>query len=126
MMAMGLFLATALFGRVWCGFACPQTVWTDLFMLVERRIEGDRIQRMRLAAAPWSIAKASKRIAKHAAWIVIAALTGGAWVLYFNDAPTVAVEIATGQAGFGVYATIGVLTGSTYLDRKSTRLNSSP
>src|SRR5215470_14411822 len=65
--AIGLFLATSLFGRVWCGFACPQTVWTDLFMLVERLIEGDRNQRMRLDQAPMSAAKAMRKAAKHAA-----------------------------------------------------------
>ena len=55
--AIGLFFATALFGRVWCGFACPQTVWTDLFMLVERLIEGDRNERMRLDRTPMSAAQ---------------------------------------------------------------------
>jgi cytochrome c oxidase accessory protein FixG len=115
MMAVGLFLLTALFGRVWCGFACPQTVWTDLYMLVERWIEGDRARRLRLDAAPWTASKIAKRVAKHAAWIVIAVLTGGAWVLYFNDAPTVMGEILTGTAGVGVYATIALLTGTTYV-----------
>ena len=52
--AFGLFLATSLFGRLWCGFACPQTVWTDLFMQVERWIEGDRAERIRFDKAPWS------------------------------------------------------------------------
>src|ERR1043165_1574714 len=85
--AIGLFLATSLFGRVWCGFACPQTVWTDLFMLVERLIEGDRNQRMRLDHAPMSVAKAARKALKHSAWLAIAAATGGAWVFYFVDAP---------------------------------------
>src|SRR5207237_7181626 len=71
--AVGLFLATSLFGRVWCGFACPQTVWTDLFMLVERLIEGDRNQRMRLDRAPMSAAKLARKTAKHTAWLLIAA-----------------------------------------------------
>ena len=70
--AIGLFLATSLFGRVWCGYACPQTVWTDLFMLVERWIEGDRNARMRLDQAPASAAKFAKRTAKHVAWLLIA------------------------------------------------------
>jgi len=56
MAAIGLFLATSLAGRVWCGFACPQTVWTDLFIWVERRIEGDRAERIRLDKAPWTFA----------------------------------------------------------------------
>ncbi len=74
--AIGLFLATSLFGRVWCGFACPQTVWTDLFMLVERLIEGDRNQRMRRDREPLSLAKAARKTAKHATWLIIAAATG--------------------------------------------------
>ena len=87
--AFGLFLATALFGRVWCGFACPQTVWTDLFFWVERLIEGDRVARMRLDRQPLTAGKAMRKTLKHAAWLLIALATGGAWVMYFNDAPTV-------------------------------------
>ena len=91
--ALGLFLATSVGGRVWCGFACPQTVWTDLFMWVERLIEGDRAARINLDRAPPSRAKLVKKAAKHAAWLVIALLTGGAWIMYFRDAPTVVAEI---------------------------------
>ena len=58
--AFGLFLATSLFGRLWCGFACPQTVWTDLFMQVERWIEGDRAERMRFDKAPWTPAQVAQ------------------------------------------------------------------
>ena len=96
--AFGLFFATSLFGRVWCGFTCPQTVWTDLFMLVERLIEGYRNQRMRLDHAPMSVGKALRKVTKHAAWLVIAAATGGAWVFYYVDAPTTLVKILRGQA----------------------------
>lgn len=112
--ALGIFLASALFGRVWCGYACPQTVWTDLYIYVERWIEGDRNERMRLAKAPFSLDKARKKISKHAIWLVIAAATGGAWVFYFGDAPTLFREIFTGQAGVGVYLFIGILTFTTY------------
>jgi cytochrome c oxidase accessory protein FixG len=113
--AIGLFLATSLFGRVWCGFACPQTVWTDLFMLVERLIEGDRNERMRLDRAPASISKITKKIGKHAAWLVIAAATGGAWVFYFVDAPSTLRKIFTGEASLEVYFFIGLLTATTYM-----------
>lgn len=113
--AFGLFLATALFGRLWCGFACPQTVWTDLFMQVERWIEGDRAQRMRLDQAPWTAAKWRKRAAKHAAWLVIALLTGGAWIMYFNDAPTVVRAFFTGEAGVTAYFFVALFTTTTYL-----------
>ncbi len=115
MAAFGLFLATALFGRLWCGFACPQTVWTDLFMWVERLIEGDRAQRMRLDAQPWTREKIAKKALKHVAWIVIAAATGGAWIMYFNDAPTVVRQILTGQASVTVYFFFGLFTFTTYL-----------
>jgi cytochrome c oxidase accessory protein FixG len=112
--AIGLFLATAYFGRVWCGHACPQTVWTDLFMLVERWIEGDRNARIRLDKAPWTGAKTLRKIAKHAAWLAIAAATGGAWVFYFADAPTTAMEIVTGTASPAIYLFAGLFTVSTY------------
>ncbi|WP_252509610.1 cytochrome c oxidase accessory protein CcoG [Thalassospira sp. TSL5-1] len=115
MAAVGLFLATSLFGRIWCGYACPQTVWTDLFMLVERYIQGDRNARMRLDKAPWSLEKVWKISATHIAWVVISLLTGGAFVLYFNDAPTAVVNIFTGQASMAVYTTVAFLTFSTYL-----------
>ena len=113
--AVGLFLATSLAGRVWCGFSCPQTVWTDLFMWVERKIEGDRGARMRLDKAPLSREKVIRRSLKHAAWLLIAAATGGAWIMYFNDAPTVVRDIVTGNASFAVYFFFGLFTATTYL-----------
>ena len=113
--AFGLFLATAAFGRLWCGYACPQTVWTDLFMWVERLIEGDRAQRMRLDQQPWTLAKWRKKIAKHAAWLLIAFWTGGAWIMYFNDAPTIVKQFWIGQAGLTVYFFTGLFTATTYL-----------
>ncbi len=113
--AVALFAVSSLFGRLWCGFACPQTVWTDLFLWVERRIQGDRNERMRLDAAPWTASKVRKKALTHAAWLAIAGATGGAWVMYFNDAPTVVAEIATGRAGSGVYVFFALFTGTTYL-----------
>ncbi|MBL0900241.1 MAG: 4Fe-4S binding protein, partial [Reyranella sp.] len=113
--AFGLFFASSLFGRVWCGFTCPQTVWTDLFMWVERLIEGDRNERMRLDRRPLSAAKAARKAAKHAVWLAIAAATGGAWVFYYVDAPTTLVKIFRGEASMEVYAFVGLLTATTYL-----------
>ncbi|MBI3437513.1 MAG: cytochrome c oxidase accessory protein CcoG [Proteobacteria bacterium] len=112
--ALGIFLAAALFGRVWCGYACPQTVWTDLYIYVERWIEGDRNERMRLDKAPLSLSKAGKKIAKHAIWILIAVATGGAWVFYFADAPTLMRDLLTGHASPASYLFVGVLTFTTY------------
>ena len=113
--AIGLFLVTALAGRVWCGFLCPQTVWTDLFMWVERLIEGDRPARMKLDAAPLSAAKAGKRVAKHAAWLLIAVATGGAWIMYFDDAPTLMKEFFVGESSPAVYGFTALFTATTYV-----------
>lgn len=113
--ALGLFLATALFGRIWCGYTCPQTVWTDLFMWVERLIEGDRSARIRLDKSPLSTAKVVKRGTKHAIWLLIALLTGGAWVLYFQDAPTLVGEFFSGESSTAIYFFVGLLTMTTYL-----------
>ncbi|MBT5459649.1 MAG: cytochrome c oxidase accessory protein CcoG [Rhodospirillaceae bacterium] len=113
--ALMLFLATSLLGRVWCGYACPQTVWTDLFVTVERFVEGDRAARIRLDRAPLSLSKIGKRGLKHFIWLVIGACTGGAWVFYFVDAPTLAAQLLTFDAPAAVYGFVGLLTGTTYL-----------
>jgi cytochrome c oxidase accessory protein FixG len=113
--AVGLFLVTSLAGRVWCGYACPQTVWTDLFMWVERRIEGDRNARIKRDKAPWTRSKLARKIAKHGAWLAIAFLTGGAWIMYFVDAPTVVGNFFTGEADYYTYFFVGLFTGTTYL-----------
>lgn len=113
--AIALFLVSSLFGRLWCGYACPQTVWTDLFMWVERFIEGDRNARMRLDQQPWGAAKLARKIAKHAAWLVIAAATGGAWVMYYVDAPTATKAIFTGTASLEMYFFVGLFTATTYV-----------
>jgi len=112
--ALGLFLATSLFGRVWCGYACPQTIWTDLFIYVERFFEGDRNARMKLDKAPWSAKKLYKKTAKHIVWIIIAAATGGAWILYFHDAPTIARDFFTGHAPITSYVFLSIMTFTTY------------
>jgi cytochrome c oxidase accessory protein FixG len=114
MAAIGLFLVTSAVGRAWCGYACPQTVWTDLFVHVERWIEGDRNAQIKLDRAPWGAAKIAKRSTKIAAWLVIAAATGGAWVFYFTDAPTLARQLLDGTAPSIAWATIGVLTFTTF------------
>ncbi|MEM7295263.1 MAG: cytochrome c oxidase accessory protein CcoG [Pseudomonadota bacterium] len=115
MAGLGLFLFTSALGRVWCGYTCPQTVWTDLFLLVERRIEGDRNAQLRLWKAPWSLHKARLRFTKWNLWAMIALATGGAWVFYFADAPTLARDLVTLQAAPVAYSTIGVLTATTFI-----------
>ncbi|WP_343565553.1 cytochrome c oxidase accessory protein CcoG [Kiloniella sp. b19] len=112
--ALALFLFTALFGRVWCGYACPQTVWTDLFIAVERMIEGDRNARIKLHRAAWSMDKITKYTLKHSAWLLIAVATGGAWVFYFDDAPKLFVDLFTLDAPMTAYVFVGMLTFTTY------------
>jgi cytochrome c oxidase accessory protein FixG len=113
--AFSLFLVTSIGGRVWCGFTCPQTVWTDLFMQVERWIEGDRGARIRLDKSPLSAGKVARKVLKHAAWLLIAFATGGAWIMYFNDTPTLVREFFTGESAFPVYFFTGLFTATTYL-----------
>jgi len=115
MAGIGLFLVTSAVGRAWCGYACPQTVWTDLFVHVERFVEGDRNAQIRLQNSPWTVSKISKRVTKHGIWLLIAVATGGAWIFYFADAPTLARQLLGGEAPFVAYATIGILTGTTYV-----------
>ena len=114
MAGVGLFLVTSTIGRAWCGYTCPQTVWVDLFLVVERWIEGDRNARMKLDAAPWSMRKLALRTAKHIIWLAIAVATGGAWIFYFADAPTLFIDFFTGNAAVVAYGTVAVLTATTY------------
>ena len=115
MAGLGLFLFTSALGRVWCGYACPQTVWTDLYILVERWIEGDRNARLRLhRQKKLDFRKARLRITKWIAWFLIGLATGGAWVFYFADAPTLVVDLVTGNAHPVAYTTMLVLTGTTF------------
>lgn len=114
MAGVGLFLLTSSVGRAWCGYACPQTVWTDLFIWVERFIEGDRNARKRLAAAPWTPSKVRKRVTVHIVFLLIALATGGAWIFYFADAPTLLSDFLKIQAPPVAYGTVAVLTFTTY------------
>ncbi len=115
MAGLGLFLFTSALGRVWCGYTCPQTVWTDLMILVERWIEGDRNARIRLHNAKWDARKWRLRISKWVVWLLIGLATGGAWVFYFTDAPTLARDLLTFSAHPVVYSTIAILTFTTVL-----------
>ncbi|KAJ54880.1 protein rdxA [Actibacterium mucosum KCTC 23349] len=115
MAGLGLFLFTSAAGRVWCGYACPQTVWTDLFILTERWIEGDRNARVRLWNAPWNGRKTRLRVTKWIVWLGIGLVTGGAWVFYFTDAPTLMVDLFTLNAHPVAYTTIAVMTATTFL-----------
>lgn len=113
--ALGLFLVTSVAGRMWCGYTCPQTVWTDLMVLVERFWQGDRNARIRLDNSPWNLEKIWKKTGTHVSWLLVALATGGALVFYFRDAPTLAAELISGDAPTVAYVFVGLFTGTTYL-----------
>ncbi|MCA3564436.1 MAG: cytochrome c oxidase accessory protein CcoG [Methylocystis sp.] len=115
MAAVTLFLLNAVAGRLWCGYTCPQTVWSDLFLQVERLVEGDRRDRIKRDEGPWDTNVWRLKITKHFLWLMIAWWTGGAWVLYFSDAPTLVYQLATGTAPFAAYLWIAILTFTTYV-----------
>ena len=99
MSALSLFLFTAVAGRLWCGYACPQTVYTEIFMWIEKKIEGDRAARIRMDDAPLSGAKFGRRGAKHLAWIVFALWTGFTFVGYFTPIRQQGAEVLAGTLG---------------------------
>ena len=97
--ALALFLFTAVAGRLWCGYACPQTVYTEIFMWIERVVEGDRLRRMRLDKSPLSSRKFTLKALKHALWIALALWTGITFVGYFTPIHVLAGEIANRALG---------------------------
>jgi len=90
--ALALFFFTAMAGRLWCGYACPQTVYTEIFLWVERRVEGDRLARIRLDAGAWTANKLARKGSKQALWILISLVTGFTFVGYFTPIRTLASE----------------------------------
>ena len=112
--ALSLFLFTAVAGRLWCGFACPQTVYTEIFLWIERRIEGDRSARMRLDRSPWSLDKLWRKALKQTAWVAVALWTGFTFVGYFVPIRQLAPQLLALQGtwqifwvGFYGFATYG-------------------
>jgi len=97
--AFALFFFTALAGRLWCGYACPQTVWTEVFIAIERWCEGDRGKQMKLDAAPWTREKILRKSAKHSLWLIFALWTGFTFVGFFTPIRTLAQEAATLSLG---------------------------
>lgn len=97
--AMSLFFFTALAGRLWCGYACPQTVWTEVFLWIERHIEGSRIQQMRLDQGPLNFRKFRIKAAKHTVWILFSLWTGFTFVAYFTPAQEMAAKTLALQLG---------------------------
>ena len=113
--SLALFLITSVAGRVWCGYTCPQTVWTDLMIVVERFWQGDRNARIALDRRPWGPGKIFRKGMTHLSWLAIGLSTGGACVFYFRDAPTLARELLTGSAPPIAYLFLGIFTLTTYV-----------
>ncbi len=114
--AFGLFLFTSLFGRVWCGYSCPQTVWTSIFMWIEQKAEGSRNQRIKLDQSPWSVEKFFRKYLKHSMWITVAFMTGFTFVGYFTPITELTFDFFQGSAPAPAYLWIGIFTFMTYLN----------
>lgn len=114
--AFGLFAITVYAGRVWCGYSCPQSTWTWLFMWCEKVIEGDRNQRIKLAAAPWSLNKLARRTLKHSLWLAIGVVTGLTFVGYFTPIRPLAAELFTLQLGGVALFWVLFFTAATYIN----------
>jgi len=114
--AFGLFAVTVFAGRVWCGYACPQSVWTWLFMWAERITEGDRGQRLKLDAAPWSIHKLGRRTARHGLWLAISLVTAVTFVGYFTPIHALVADLARLQLDGSTAFWVLFFTAATYLN----------
>ncbi|NCE91128.1 cytochrome c oxidase accessory protein CcoG [Pseudomonas sp. L13] len=114
--AFGLFAITVFAGRVWCGYTCPQSSFTWLFMWCEKVTEGERNQRIKLQAAPWSLNKLARRSAKHTMWLGISVLTGLTFVGYFTPIRPLAAELLTWQMGGVSLFWVLFFTGATYIN----------
>ena len=114
--AYSLFAVTVVAGRVWCGYTCPQTVWTSIFMYLEQRFEGSRNQRMKLDKAPMSLEKFARKGMKHSSWLFVAFMTGMTFVGYFYPIRQLVPELATLSTGFWQAAWTVFFTLATYIN----------
>ncbi|QIZ78241.1 cytochrome c oxidase accessory protein CcoG [Ferrimonas lipolytica] len=114
MAAFGLFFVTTFLGRVWCGYMCPQSVWTFIFIWFEEKIEGARNKRIKMDKAPWSWDKLWRKTAKHSAWIGVSLLTSLTFLSYFNSTSDLYIDFFSGSATFTVYFWALFFTGATY------------
>lgn len=112
--AFGLFFITVYAGRVWCGYTCPQSVWTWMFMWCEKITEGDRNQRIKLDQAPMGASKLVRKTVKHSLWLLIGLVTGITFVGYFSPIRELGIELLTGQADGWAYFWVGFFTLATY------------
>jgi len=114
--AFALFTVTVWVGRVWCGYTCPQTVWTAIFMWAEQVAEGSRNQRIKLDKLPWSFEKLWRKSFKHGMWLVVAFWTGMTFIGYFTPIRDLSIDLFTGDAGFWAYAWTLFFTCATYIN----------
>ncbi|KPA91298.1 cytochrome c oxidase accessory protein FixG [Pseudomonas asplenii] len=114
--AFGLFAITVFAGRVWCGYTCPQSSWTWLFMWCEKVTEGERNQRIKLQAAPWGPNKLARRAAKHTLWLAISLITGLTFVGYFTPIRPLVQELLSLQLGGVSLFWVLFFTGATYIN----------
>ncbi len=112
--AITLFFSANVFGRLWCGFLCIQTVWTDMFFAIERYIEGDRNARMRIDKKTISLKFIFLRSVKYSLWMIISVFTGAAWLMYFNDAPTYLNDAINFTMSFKTFAMTMLFSGLTF------------
>jgi cytochrome c oxidase accessory protein FixG len=110
-----LFFVTGIAGRVFCGYFCFQTLWTDVYQLIERLVQGERNARMKLAAAPWGANKIIRMSLTWLLWLLVAFWTGFSFTLYWSQAPVLFVQFFTGHAPFPAYATTLFLTATTFV-----------
>ncbi|WP_369602373.1 cytochrome c oxidase accessory protein CcoG [Hahella sp. SMD15-11] len=115
--AFGLFFVTTLFGRIWCGYTCPQTAWTFIFMWIDERVEGSRNQRIKLDVAPWTTEKILKKSVKHGLWLFVAFWTAVTFVGYFYPIRELIPDLFTLNADSGwAYFWVFFFTAATYIN----------
>ena len=114
--AFGLFTVTVFAGRVWCGYTCPQTVWTSIFMWLEQKTEGSRNQRIKLDKAHWSIEKTAKRVAKHGSWLFVGFITGLTFIGYFYPIKALVPDFFSGSAESWAFMWTVFFTLATYIN----------
>lgn len=114
--ALGLFTVTVLAGRVWCGFSCPQTVWTQMFIWLEDKCEGDRNKRIKLDAGGWSVNKLVRKVSKHFLWWLLALATGFTFVAYFYGARALLTDLVALQVNAETFFWLGLFSLATYLN----------
>lgn len=114
--AFALFYLTKLYGRIWCGYTCPQTIWTLIFVWLERRIEGSHSQSKALDKAPWHAVKISKKLLKHSSWFLVSLFTALAFIAYFVPARSLYTDFFSFNSSTTVYGWVWFFTACTYIN----------